>query len=723
MIPTSPRLSQKIETIAMISLFPILTLGGEAAAQTNEPIVLDAIVLHAEGSGVSGFDGYVAADSQSATKTATPLIETPRSVEVVGRDEMEQRDASTVVEALRYSSGIATGLSGLDPRFDQYKLRGFSGTISADFRDGMRQVPGSYGTFRTDLWALERVDVVKGADSAMYGQMTPAGLINRISKRPTGQRIRNFTSRVTNHGGAQAGFDIGDLLSADGDLSYRLVGLARGGEGDFEIADKRLLLEPSLTWRITDSTHLTVYGQIQKDETDANIAALNRDGNAFPIRASDPGYDYQKLDQYQIGYELEHRFAPRVILVHKLRYGDGTINARYLTGGVAGGGWQTDAEGIDYYARGRFALGNEFDYLSSDNYLRAEFRTGAMSHQALFGLDYTRANDLYRTGNAAAEAQYSLYPSHPDYGRSGATPHYTTGRKTQMTQIGVYAQNVMSLGNWRGQIGVRRDRVERDVRDTVANQRAISQSDSANSFNVGLLYAFDSGVSIYGSYSTSFQPATQIDQRGNPLQPVRGKQFEVGVKYQPEGSDALLTLAAYHLKEQNAAKYAGFDPAVGSYYDAVGEIVSKGVEAQARTNLGNGFSLIASYAWNRAEITEDLVATNIGNEPAQTPKNIASLWLNYEVQDGPLSGLSLGGGLRHNGKNYAGKDNLLVNDAFTRVDLAAHYSFGHADPRYAGLGASVNITNVANKRETVCATGYCYLGEARTISASLRYSF
>lgn len=719
---TLPGLPQATPKIAIISLFP-LALSGPALAQTQEPVVLDTISLSAEGSALSGFDGYVAGDSQSATKTATPLIETPRSVEVIGRDELERRDANGVVEALRYSSGIATGLSGLDPRFDQYKLRGFSGTTTADFRDGMRQVPGSYGTFRTDLWALDRIDVVKGADSAVYGQMSPAGLVDRISKRPTGARIRDFTSRVTNHGGAQVGFDIGDPLGADGSMSYRLVGLVRGGEGDFEIADERAFLEPSFTWDMTDATRLTIYGQIQRDETDSNVAALNREGKAFEVRASDPEYDYQKLDQYQIGYEVEHSFTPSVTLVHKLRYGDGKVNARYLTGGVEGGGWKTDADGRDYYARGRFALGNDFDYVTTDNYLRADIDTGAVSHQLLVGLDYTRANELYRTGNSAAQPEYDLYPSSPDYGRGGATPAYATGRDTKMTQLGLYAQNVMTFGNWRAHIGVRHDKVDRDVRDTVADRQTTDQSDSANSVNAGLLYAFDNGVSVYGSYGTSFQPATQIDKNGDPLRPVRGKQIEVGVKYQPEGTETLLTLAAYRATEQNAAKYAGFDPVVGSYYDAVGEIVSKGIEAQARTELGNGFSLIASYAWNRARITEDVVADNIGNTPVQTPKTIASLWVDYEVPDGPLSGLTLGGGLRHIGKNYAGNDNLLENDAVTRVDLAAHYDFGKYDPRYEGLEASLNVSNVADKRETVCATGYCYLGEARTISASLRYSF
>lgn len=723
MNPTSPRSRRGVERLVILSLFPAVILSSAAMAQTKERLVLDTITLRADATARAGFDGYVASNSQAATKTPLPLIETPRSIEVVGRDELEQRDASNVVEALRYSSGIATGLAGLDPRFDQYKLRGFSGTTSADFRDGMRQVPGTYGTFRTDLWALDRIDVVKGADSAMYGQMSPAGLVDRISKRPTGGRIRNFTSRVTSHDNAQVGFDIGDRLDPEGRLSYRLVGLVRSGNGDFEIADKRLLLEPSLTWHMTPATKLTLYGQFQRDETDANVAALNRNGKAFPIRASDPDYDHQKLDQYQVGYELEHEFAPGTVLVHKLRYGDGDVNARYLTGGVSGGGWKTDADGNPYYARGRFALGNSFDSVTTDSYLRTEFTTGAVTHKVLAGLDYMRANDLYRTGNATAEPKYSLYPSHPDYGRSGPTPAYTTGRDTRMTQLGVYVQDVMSFGPWHAQIGLRHDRVTRTVRNTVTNQQTIDQSDSANSINAGLLYAFGDGLSVYGNYGTSFQPSTRIDRNGTPLKPVLGKQVEIGVKYHPEGTDTLFTLAAYRLEERNAAKYAGFDPKVGSHFEAVGEIVSKGVEAQARTNLGNGFSLIASYAWNRAQITKDRNTSNIGNTPAQTPKTIASAWLDYTFRNGPVAGLTLGGGLRHTGKNFAGNDNRLVNDAVTRIDLAAHYDFGHLNAQYEGLSAAINVSNVADKRETVCVTGYCYLGEGRTISASMRYRF
>lgn len=694
--------------------------GGAAQEEVTE---LDPIVVEARrANGTTPVEGYVAEQTRSGSKVDVPLRELPRSVEVIGREELEDRGAATMIEALRYSAGVATGFSGFDPRFDQVRLRGFAATTSADYRDGLRQVPGTYATFRSELWGIDRIDVVKGPASALYGQSSPGGLVDRISKLAEARRIREAMLRTTSHGAIETGIDWGDALTEDGSLSWRFVGLLRRGDTDFDIADDRLMLAPSLTWEGADDK-LTLFALFQRDETDSNISALNRNGEAYEIRASDPDYDYQKQTQAQLGYMYEHRFAPNISFRQKLRYGYADLDARYLTGGVTGGGWTTDASGTAYYARGRYAIGEKLNTLQNDNQLHATFDTGPLRHEAVAGIDYQWLYSLYRTGSAAASAEYALYPNDPDYGRSGATPDYTTGRITRMGQLGIYANDVISFGNWRAHLGVRHDTVERVQKNNLTGANTADQDDSATTVSMGLLYAFENGVSAYASYGTSFQPNTYVDATGNALSPSKGEQVEIGLKYATPDGRSLFTIAAYHLREKEAAKYAGYNSTVGSYYEAIGEVTSDGIELQARTKIGEGLSLLASWAWNDAEITDDVTASYIGNVPLMTPEHMGSLWAEYELQRGALAGLSLGAGARYTGKTWTSSANTQSNDAFTQFDAGLSYDFGNLDRRWQGLKGALNVTNIEGRREPVCNSGYCYLGEGRTVSARINYTF
>ncbi|MDJ0930598.1 TonB-dependent siderophore receptor [Breoghania sp.] len=310
-----------------------------------------------DGGGVRGpIGGYVARESASGTKTDTPIMQTARSIEVVGREEVEQRAPITFTDAVSYSSGVTTGSYGYDPRFDEIYVRGFSLTTLSDFEDGLRQIAGNYGTFRTEPYALERIDIVKGPASALYGQSTAGGLIDRVSKRPSATPVHEVMTRVDDTRRYQTVFDFGDALTDDNTWLYRVVGVGRVGEGSFDVEDGRLMLAPSLTYSSDENTELTILALAQRDETDGNVAALNKSGQVYDVRASDPDYDTQIVKQFQLGYEFTHRFGDRWTLRNNSRIGYLDTKAKYLTGSVTGGGWKTDGSGNDYYARGRYAV-------------------------------------------------------------------------------------------------------------------------------------------------------------------------------------------------------------------------------------------------------------------------------------------------------------------------------------------------------------------------------
>lgn len=241
----------------LIAWLSTLLCAGHAAAQesgapaSGGTTVLEQITLSdkaAQSASEEDSKTVVAKRSSGATKTDTPLIETPRSVSVVTRKEMEQRGAQDIIEAVRYSAGVTTGGYGFDPRFDQIYIRGYGTTTIGDYKDGLRQPYMNYGTFRTDPYSLERVEVIKGPVSVLYGAGTPAGIINKVSKLPTEEKIREVELLYGTQDRAQAAFDFsGPVQEGSNDLLYRVVGLARNGETNFDIADDRYFLQPSLT--------------------------------------------------------------------------------------------------------------------------------------------------------------------------------------------------------------------------------------------------------------------------------------------------------------------------------------------------------------------------------------------------------------------------------------------------------------------------------------------
>ena len=248
-------------------------------------------------------DAFVAQASGSALKGDTSLMETPRSVSVVTRAQMDARGVTSMIEAVRYSAGVGTGSAGFDPRFDQISIRGFSVNTTGDYLDGLRQTPGSYAYFRTEPYALERVDIVKGPMSVLYGQGTPGGMVNRISKRPGPEPVHEIMLQGMTHDRKQAAFDIGDDINEAGTARFRVIGLMRRGETERMIADDRDLFAPSFEFRLGENTTLTLLGQYLKDETDANVGNYSENGKVTRIRVSDPRYDHQRQTQYQAGYQ------------------------------------------------------------------------------------------------------------------------------------------------------------------------------------------------------------------------------------------------------------------------------------------------------------------------------------------------------------------------------------------------------------------------------------
>ena len=655
--------------------------------------------------------GFVARRTESATKSDTPINETPRSISVVTRDELDARSVQSLPEAVRYTAGVGTGAYGYDPRFDQIYIRGFPVNTYGDYRDGLRQGSGSYAYFKSEPYGLERVDVIKGPASVLYGQSTPGGLIDRISKLPTQERLREIEVQAGNHDRKQVGADFSGPIDAEGKVLYRVTAMVRDADTDAMAANNRFYLAPSLTWQASDRTRVTLQAHALKDETDANVGVYNLNGRATHTRVSDPGYDYQKQEQYQLGYRLDHSFNDQLSFTQKARYGVVNVNARYLSGtGLV--------TGTNQLRRTAYAIQDKADTFVIDNQLHARARTGALEHKLLLGVDFQKIDSRFGLG-IGNEADYPLLDlDHPVYGGvTGPTPGLTSRSGTYINQLGVYAADQISWERWRFNVGVRRDAVEHEARNLNTAAVTADKDSHAVTTQAGVLYAFDNGMSPYVSYATSFQPNTSLSTTGSLLDPTKGRQYEAGLKFQPRGQDAFFTASLFDLTERNAVRVIP-----GTVFsELTGQVKSRGLELQAKASLARDVNLSASYTYNDTEVTRSTTAAEVGKALPVTPRHTASLWVDTVLRSTSLTGLGMGAGVRYVGKNQSDKLNTSTNPSAMLFDLALYYDLARLEGGMRGWRAALNVQNLFDKDMEVCNDGFCYRGQRRSVIASLRY--
>ncbi|ANH03405.1 TonB-dependent siderophore receptor [Shinella sp. HZN7] len=679
---------------------PVATDGSTVSVEGSTGLA--PIVVDGDGNGANSF---VATRSMGALKTDAQLIEVPQSVSVIGRKQMEAQNAQSVTEVLRYVPGVAIETYGPDPKgYDWIMMRGFNAQATSSYLDGLRQVSSSYSFYRTDPYALDTIEVLRGPSSSLYGQSDAGGIVNKTSKRPTEKEVRQVELEYGSHDRKQAAFDLGGALNEDKSILYRIVGVARDANTQFqysdgtEIGDDRLMIAPSITWKPDEDTTLTITGQALKDESGGTIMLFTPTN----ILLGDPSFNQSTQEQQSIGYEFEHRFDDTWTVRQNVRYGhvDFTLDNIFLSGlGTAG---------LDRFAR---HFDESFDSFTVDNQVQAEFETGALSHQALFGLDYSWSDADVRRYQGPAP---SLNPYAPVYGVTIPTP--TTpivNYAERYNQTGIYAQDRIKFGNgFIATLGGRYDWLNLDTHNRLTG--ADTNIDIGNfSGRAGLSYVTAFGLAPYVSFSQSFVPNSGVDENGNTFDPSRGRQWEVGVKYQPDSFDGLFTVAYFDIVKTNVLNYLSTGYAV-----ATGEIASRGLEVEGKVSIGGGWDFTGSYTYTNAEITKDALGY-VGNRPMLVPEHQASGWLNYTFNDGVLEGASLGAGVRYVGEVYGNNANSVSVPGRTLFDIGASYRVNeHAK-------VSLNATNLFDKKYfTTCESSYsCYQGDRRSVIGKLTVDF
>jgi iron complex outermembrane receptor protein len=470
------------------------SLFGGPALAAEETIVVTA------GSGedpTAPLKGIVATKTLSATKTAAEIVKTPQSVSVVTRDQMRALDVTSVSQALRYSAGVFTEYRGSSNRNDEVFVRGFS--YVPKFLDGLSYgatASSQTGTF--DPWLLERVELVRGPASVLFGQVNPGGLISMTSKRPTSQPIHEVQFRTGNNHLAEGAFDIGGPLSDDGHLLYRLNGIARTQNNQIDdYKETRMAIAPALTWYPGDATRFTLLTSYQKDPDAGYRNFLPRygtvesvDGSYIPrdFNVSDPSYNQSWREQTMIGYEFEHQLNDTLTLRQNARYATIKQKYRYLV-------YSTSAANSSVLSRRAQHEQRQTDEFGIDNQLEAQFASGQVAHTVIGGVDYKTSKDKQYLGRAGG-SQYDIDWRSPTYGVSVDESAFSpaTNEQQNLDQAGVYVQDQLSWRNWELLVSGRYDWAE--VRTTdFTDASSTQQNDNKFTWRTGLLYAFDSGLS------------------------------------------------------------------------------------------------------------------------------------------------------------------------------------------------------------------------------------
>ncbi|MDR8367384.1 TonB-dependent siderophore receptor [Pseudomonas sp. JL3] len=675
----------------------------------------------------SPVEGYVATRTAAGTKTDTALVEAPRSISVATRQQMEDRGVQNLDDAVRYMPGIVASSYGSDTRADWLLVRGFEPT---QFLDGLPLPKGVYANPKQETWNLERLALLRGPASSVYGQTPPGGLLDMVSRRPSAESSHEIQLQYGSDNHRQISFASTGKIDDEGRFLYGLSGVLRdSGTQVDHIDNKRYNIAPSLTWNIDPDTKFTLLTQFTRDDTGITSQFLPVQGTKIhsPLgnishhkNLGDPDWEYYDRTYYALGYAFEHRLNDVWQFKQNLRYTKSDLSFQALTPG-AYPFTQVDAEGN--VGRSSTSVDEDISQFAVDNNFQGDFATGDIRHTLLIGLDHQRTNTNYTSifGDGLTTNVNNPIYGQPIVRPSRSTAFYDYDQKTYQT--GLYIQDQMALDQWRLTLGGREDWVHTGTKFFNKGDATNTERDKKFSGNAAISYVFDSGFVPYLSYAESFQPTSKATASPTEsFKPTEGKQWELGIKYQPPGSNTLLTAAVYDLTQKNVSVTTTNSDNV-SITSQTGEVKVKGLELEAVSDVTDNLKVIAAYTLAKSEVQKGDFK---GNRLQLMPNQQASLWADYTWHNGVLDGFGIGAGARYTGNTYGDQGNTWLGkaDAYTVFDAAVHYDLGRLDNSLKGASLALNATNLFDKDYiSTCDSFYCYYGDQRSVVASATYKW
>ncbi|WP_295534972.1 TonB-dependent siderophore receptor [uncultured Pseudacidovorax sp.] len=670
--------------------------------------------------------GNVARRSATATKTDTPILETPQSLSVVTADRIEAMGALTLRDALGYTPGVGVAPYGADSRYDWITVRGFDAYSPGFYLDGLPlRNNGNFGVWKTDNYGAERIELLRGPASVLYGQGNPGGVVNVVSKRPTEEPVRELQLQLGDHQRRQVAADFSGALNADGTLLYRLTGVARDAKlPDGRMPDDYQYIAPAFTWQPSADTRLTLLTQFSRTRAGTYTRTAPAYGSLLPTAAgtripadlylSDPTLNRFHHEQQMVGYQFEHRIDGTWTVRQNLRSAHLDLDYRQVSPDAfitVDPDNPRDPANFRTLSRSLFSSRERTSAFALDNQIEGDLRLGDWRHQLIAGLDHqrTRVDQVSRSGGTAP----SLDLAAPFYG-GGPTepaPPYLDGIN-RLTQTGLYVQDQMKWRDrWVFNLGGRYDWAETTNDDRGSATRTTVKDHKATG-RAGVVYLMDGGWAPYAGYTQSFLPTNTVDPAtGQPFAPETARQYEVGIRYQPPGRRQNFSAAVFDLRRNN---YISYD-AITFLPQQRGQLSVRGLELEATAELMPRLNLVGSYTFMpRAVVTQSVNPSEIGRQASAVPRHRLSLWVDYRFDNGVRVGL----GARYNGSTRGeGERAPAPVPAYTLYDALLGYDLGR-------WNLALNVRNLSNRSAiSNCTSFACYYVAPRSVVASATYRF
>ncbi len=630
----------------------------------------------------------------SVAKAGKVEFLSPKSVDILDQERLQNIGATQLDNAVRYESGALSQIYGDDlDDSDWLKLRGFDATLRLD---GTAIYKGGYSGWNPDLYGFEAVEIVKGADSLLYGSSTTGGVINLISKRPKNKDMGEVKIYGGNHSQRGMSIDVNKTLNSN--IFARFVGDYEYKKGEtVGTWRERYYFAPSLNWLISGKTNLILLASVQKDvgvpttsfypllgTLDISKGKISRHTNL-----GDPTTDDMDRRSYSIGYELTHDFGNNLTFSQNYRYSEEQreqLSAYYLS-----------ITTFPLIQQGSLFIDVSTHNHTLDNRLTKKWQWGNIENTLTAGIDYQRSSAEGIYGYGSGNIINSLSPTY-----HGVTVPIVPVYQVKQYQLGAYLQDQLKINNWLLSGNIRYDRAK-----GYSNTFNLQESYRVNntSYSAGIMYTAENGLAPYYSYSQSFQPIAGNDGNGVSYKPLKGTQHEVGVKYLPTFIDGVFSVSYFNLQEQNGLVQTG------GITTQVAKNTSKGIELNADVKFTENLSAALTYTYTKA--TEIGQYTGILIRKPLIPRHSATTRVMYQWDR-----LTLGTGVRYIGSSTdeAGNNGAKV-PAVTLVDLMAKYQFTN------NWVLQANISNLTDKRYVSGCYYNCYYGAGRNINASISYQF
>ncbi|WP_332731848.1 TonB-dependent siderophore receptor [Pseudomonas sp. ESBL2] len=660
------------------------------------PVIINAKV---KASADDDANSVVAKELWVGGKVATSILNTPASVSVVTNKEMQQRSVSTTEEALQYTPGVVSDYYGSDDRNDYFLIRGFQATT---YRDGLTL--SSMRGVREDPYAYERIEILRGANSTLFGPADPGGSVNFVTKQP---RFEKFGQGYVTYGSydhAETGIDVGDALNDEQTLAGRFTAKMQNSDREYDHSqDDNRFVMGGLTWAPTDFTSATVVLDYLKTNSSPNSGGypLDKEYDRSDFYG-EPGYNFHDVERTSLSGNITHDFDNGFTLRSNLRYSELTDDFGYV--------YLSDNASRVGTTIPRYVFGtdSDADQLNGNLMLQYDAQFEHIDSSTLVGVEYLDST-------TKQSSVYGLAPSidiaNPVFtGVPGGITPYTRKKNDATTNAVFLQQNLSFFDRVIATAGVRNDSMDLSSKEYIGGEQTEKDNFSETSYRAALTYIVNDEVSTYVSMVESVSPP----QVG--VTPQTGKQYEVGIKYSPMGMDALFSAAVYDLTQENVT-IAVVLPSGIIEQQTVGESRVRGLDLEAKAQVTQDISVIGAYSYMESEVLRGSLydgSSLKGNEFTTAPKHTASLWSYYDI---PGTDVSVGLGARYVGAYYMDAANTKKSDGTTLFDAALNYKIAK------GTDLALNVSNLFDEQHVVGSGTANYYNPGREVTAKVSYSW